>query len=197
MLRRADRALITAKEKGRNRVVQLGSGLPEHSENKAAPVAEAPKGISSWWTPWQAPPPATIVQAEMTTAVPAYLAIEKLKGFVSDQKAEIVSVDKETLQIRIDGYTDLLLRRTSDRPVPLLITVKLLQDSVELQSKRTNTRTKIKLSIEPIRSRDRRKSDLQVRAHQIVASIKSYLMAVEDNNTPVSNLERAATESGR
>ena len=81
MLRRADRALLTAKENGRNQVVQLGSGLdgrlPPRDDD--TPAAKNDQGV--------------VVQQTLITPVPTKMAIEKLRGFVADHKANILKID--------------------------------------------------------------------------------------------------------
>ena len=78
MLRRADRALLQAKQRGRNMVVQLGTGITEPEE--------PPKGFS-----WFRRPGAMdlIVQKRLVTTVPLKMAVEKIRGFVADHHAEI------------------------------------------------------------------------------------------------------------
>ena len=48
MLRRADRALLMAKENGRNQVVQLGSGLDAELQQRADDDAPAAKSDRAW-----------------------------------------------------------------------------------------------------------------------------------------------------
>ena len=77
MLRRADRALLMAKAKGRNVVVQLGSGSGGETV-ETRPAA---------WAPAAARPKETLEQ-ELITPVPVRMAIEKLRGFVADHRAQ-------------------------------------------------------------------------------------------------------------
>src|SRR5208337_4966160 len=83
MLRRADRALLTAKENGRNQVVQLGSGLNAKSEQRDDDTSPTnAKGD-----------PGVVVRQTLVTPVPTKMAIEKLRGFVADHAASILIVD--------------------------------------------------------------------------------------------------------
>ena len=53
-------------------------------------------------------------------------------------------------------------------------------------------RTRIQLSVSPKRNRDRRRSDLDSRAREVVVSFRSYLMAADEEAVPSSGtLNRA------
>lgn len=195
MLRRADRALIMAKENGRNRVVQLGAGMDENFE----PLPDKKKaGFFDWFKKKAAPPEEPIQQTTLISQVPLELAIQKLKGFVTDQEAQIVEVEDNDISIKVSGQNLNFGKRANDRPVPFNV---LLQFSsfVDENLKKRSTKTRIHVVISPIRTRDRRKVDLQERAKLIINSIKSYLMASseDEGKNKASMLERAATESGR
>src|SRR5512140_1421002 len=71
MLRRADRALLMAKENGRNRVVQLGVGA---EQPEACAVREARQTASANRS--------VRLEQSLVTPVPLAVAIEKLRGFV-------------------------------------------------------------------------------------------------------------------
>ena len=88
MLRRADRALLMAKENGRNQVVQLGSGLDATTEKRAQDTAAAKND-------------GVVIQQTLITPVPTKMAIEKLRGFVADHGARIVKIDGNQIQLDI------------------------------------------------------------------------------------------------
>ena len=195
MLRRADRALLMAKEYGRNRVVQLGTGMDESFENETRKSG----GFLDWFRKKTLQPAETPVQyASLISQVPLELAIQKLKGFVTDQDAQIVDVEGHDISIKVSGSNPNFSKRQSDRPVPFSV---LLQFSsfVDENLKKKSTKTKIKVTVTPIRSRDRRANDLNERANLIINSIKAYLMASceEELKNKVGMVERAATQSGR
>lgn len=173
MLRRADRGLLEAKQRGRNTVVQLGSGIEDN---------EAPARRSFWQK--NRAKTNTLLERWLVTPVPMKVALEKLRGFVADHHAEITSVEGEQIQLKVDGQNTPLLRRSSDRPVPLVLEVRFTEERIELTNARsapgsTTVRTKIHATVRPSRDRDRRRADIEERARHIVASIKSYLMAEE------------------
>lgn len=162
MLARADRALFEAKEAGRNRVVQLGSGLQEPEANEA----EKHGWLSSLW---EAGAPVSIERA-MHTPVPMDLAVEKLRGFVADHDAGIVDIEEGQVCLHIDSRK-LPHRRETDRIVAFIIDVRLYQDE------RTKSGTDIHIRIRPRRRRDRRLSDIELRATQFLQSLRAYFMA--------------------
>ena len=193
MLRRADRALMQAKEAGRNRVILLGSGRTAETaetENKG-------KGFFSWFSNRQEPP---LDERVLVTTVPLVMAIEKLRGFLSDQDGQILKVDGNRVAIKVDGRSLGLQRRKSDRGLPFTVELwfqELAAGSEHLPPGAAQG-TSIHLKIHPIRSRDRRRSDTDDQIRGLIASIKSYFMAKEisEGNAP-SPVERAATEPGR
>ena len=111
-LRRADRALLQAKDNGRNIVVQLGTGIGEEESAKSRP---------SWLRWFAGRPGEQVLERELVTAVPLAIAAEKLRGFVADHSAEIMSIDENKVHLKIDEQHAPLMRRWSDRPVPFLI----------------------------------------------------------------------------
>ena len=90
MLRRADRALLMAKEQGRNQVVQLGNGMEKQVDEE-----------TWWWFGGLAAQP--VIETELTTAVPIDIAIAKLRGFVSDHQAKIISTHENSVELEISS----------------------------------------------------------------------------------------------
>ena len=102
MLRRADRALLQAKDQGRNQVVQLGDGMMEEKVKR------------SWW-PFQSLRGGALVEATLVTTVPIEVAVQKLRGFIADQDAKIVKTNDNELQLVVtDGSSD---RQPPRRPI--------------------------------------------------------------------------------
>ncbi|CAD7694855.1 unnamed protein product [Ostreobium quekettii] len=101
LLRRSDRALLQAKDQGRNQVVQLGAGMEEEEPKK------------SWWGfgSWGK----SLVETTLVTNVPIEVAVEKLKGFIADHNAKILKTAEH--EIRIECSDAGALRRANDRPV--------------------------------------------------------------------------------
>ncbi|MFV1966179.1 MAG: diguanylate cyclase [Pirellulaceae bacterium] len=176
LLRRADRALLQAKDSGRNRVVQLGTAI-------AGPNTEQ---LQQGWLPWfRREPVETLLERSLITVVPLNVAAEKLRGFVADHHAEILSVEDNRVSLKIDGQHTPLLRRSNDRVVPFVI--EMVFEEKETASDATtggrHSRTLIHVTVRPKRQRDRRRRDAIERARQLLVSLKSYLMAHDYTET--------------
>jgi diguanylate cyclase (GGDEF)-like protein len=171
MLRRADRALLQAKDTGRNRVVQLGSG---------GAVEKPPQG-RGWW-PFSKKAPDQLVECDLVTAVPLKVAVEKLRGFVADQRAVIVDTGDEQIVLHVDGVQS---RRQNDRNMQFIVELKFSTGVVQHTARGENTselaQTRVHVSVRPKRDRDRRVELATERARDIVSSLRSYLMAHEEN----------------
>ncbi len=172
MLSRADRALLTAKETGRNKVVQLGTG------SGAAPPAE--RQGSRWW-PWRSHAATAHVDGHLVTAVPLQVAVEKLRGFIADHDAELVTIDSNRVLLHVSTEPHMRMRRSADRPNVLEIELCFAEEQIKSQVREgydaTTRRTTVKVNIQSKGSRDRRQHDLHEAARQTLASLKAYLMA--------------------
>jgi diguanylate cyclase (GGDEF)-like protein/PAS domain S-box-containing protein len=169
MLRRADRALLRAKESGRNRVVQLGTGLPPNAKKRRR----------RHWRQWFQPTPSTqLLEETLVTAVPLAVTMEKLRGFVSDHHAEIVATEDGKLQLLITKQS-ISTRRADDRPISLLVSLQFLERRAETNwpTPTDIARTMIHVTIRLANNRDRRRSNAYERARQLFASLQSYFMA--------------------
>lgn len=178
MLRRADRALLMAKARGRNTVVQLGTG------------SEGPEAVQKWSFFQRAPcAPETVVEQRLVTPVPVKMAVEKLRGFVADHCARIVKTDGSKISLEIDDAPD-RARRAGDRPMTFTLDLEFAEGRPDAGAGRpasaAPTRTKVRVAIAPKRGRDRRRSDAAARAREVLLSFRSYLMAAEDDDAPGS-----------
>ncbi len=173
MLRRSDRALLMAKEQGRNQVVQLGNGMEKIVKK------------NPWWkfASLRAQP---VVETSLTSAVPIDIAIEKLRGFVSDHQAKIISTRENSVELEVSSEKVSYDRRQGDHHVIFRVEMQFSEVRVE----RSNSlgfaageyaHTKVDLKIRPKRSRRGRKADMAERARLIQQSIKAYLMAKESD----------------
>ncbi|WP_197528925.1 diguanylate cyclase [Aeoliella mucimassa] len=170
MLRRSDRALLQAKDQGRNQVVQLGAGMPE----------EPPK--NRWFTfkPWKGN---ALIDTALVTNVPVDIAIEKLRGFISDRKARIVLVTEDQVKLEV---TETAQGKLGPQRVPYVVEVQFSQ---QRQAKTNSSNlaggeyaaTLANVKIRPKRERDRRRSLVAERARLLLGSLRSYLMAKEQN----------------
>jgi diguanylate cyclase (GGDEF)-like protein/PAS domain S-box-containing protein len=186
MLRRADRALLQAKDQGRNQVVQLGDGMVEEKVKR------------SWW-PFQTLRGNALVEASLVTTVPIEVAIQKLRGFIADQSAKIVKTNENELDLVVTDSHSNTNRRANDRPVTFLIQLKLMQQRAERANSQglaagMHVETRIDVVIRPRRDRDRRREATTEKARRLLGSLKSYLMAREDDGKVLESEEAAATE---
>ena len=162
MLRRADRALLMAKAKGRNTVVQLGSGPDDSSERMAVPSGPAE--------------PPLFVEQRMSTPVPIQLAVEKLRGFVADHRARIESIDGGNIKLLIE-HAGPPVRRHGDRTMAFVAEIRLEEERADAAHPTAGLRTRIYVKITPQKQRDRRREDVGQRAREVLASFRCYLMA--------------------
>jgi diguanylate cyclase (GGDEF)-like protein/PAS domain S-box-containing protein/putative nucleotidyltransferase with HDIG domain len=173
MLRRADRALLQAKDQGRNQVVQLGDGMMEE------------KVKHSWW-PFQAWRGGALVEASLVTMVPIEVAVQKLKGFIADQDAKIIKTNDTELQLLVNDGGAGAARRVDDRAIAFVIHLRLSQRHAERSNSQgfaagSYVETRIAVEIRPRRDRDRRRDATVEKARRLLGSLKSYLMAREDD----------------
>jgi diguanylate cyclase (GGDEF)-like protein len=175
MLRRADRALLMAKENGRNRVVQLGSG-------KRDELGEP--GAVSWLFP--SARPQQLLRKTLVTPVPLQIAIEKLRGFVADHEAKIVLLEGSQVRLEIEDKSLSRLRRLADRSSSFQVDLLFEEERPrekgddDVSATRDTTRTKIRIAISSRRQRDRRREEVMARAGDLMASFRAYLMANEE-----------------
>jgi diguanylate cyclase (GGDEF)-like protein len=185
MLRRADRALLQAKDQGRNQVIQLGDGMMQEKTKR------------SWW-PFRGWGGAAMIETTLVTTVPIEVAVQKLRGFIADQDAKILSTDENELQLVVTDNHASGTRRVGDRPMSFLIHLKLSQSHQQRSNSQgfaagTYVETRIEVLIRPRRERDRRREATVERARRLLGSLKSYLMAREANAQPQEAESEAAT----
>ena len=178
LLRRSDRALLQAKEQGRNQVVQLGDGMAEEPETRG-------------WFAWRRKTAQTLIETTLSTNVPIDLAIQKLQGFISDHAAKILHVAEDEIRMELDDSSTSGDRQL--KAVPFVVEVKFSQQHHDRKNaaglaagKYVETVADIK--IRPRRDRDRRNGSAAERARLLLGSLKSYLMAREaDRAEPKAN----------
>jgi diguanylate cyclase (GGDEF)-like protein len=173
MLRRADRALLMAKSQGRNRVVQLGSGSVGDESTPSLTGGGLFGAVHS----------KELIAKVLITPVPVKIAIEKMRGFVADHQAKIIHVEGSKVRLEIEDLSLSRLRRMTDRTSAFLM--DLVFEEERLQKDQTDpssgtTRTRIHVTISTRKSRDRRREEITNRARGILMSVRSYLMASEE-----------------
>ena len=172
LLRRSDQALLTAKEQGRNQVIQLGNAMKQSQPRK-----------KKWWNFgfFHSEP---LLETTLSTDVPIDVAIEKLRGFVSDQGARIISIRGSRVELEMTSEKVGQNRRRADRPAPYRIELEFSEQQLEKASNlglaaRTYAQTIATVAIRPKQQRNRRRDDQLERARLILQSLKAYLMAKE------------------
>jgi hypothetical protein len=183
MLRRADRAMILAKEGGRNRVVQLGAGGAQSQQHE------------SFWKRWFGSSNHAI-ERKLITPVPLSVAVEKLRGFVADHDAQVIFANSEHVVLKLQQRGDNNGRRGSDGEVTFQIELSFAETQVPAANKKgdTSLRTAFHAVVRPLYLFDRRSRKVQKRAEQMLFSVKSYLLATEF--TGVVPVERYADVGG-
>jgi diguanylate cyclase (GGDEF)-like protein/PAS domain S-box-containing protein/putative nucleotidyltransferase with HDIG domain len=178
MLRRADRALLQAKDQGRNQVIQLGDGMMEEKVKRG------------WW-PFQGWGASALVETTLVTSVPIEVAVQKLRGFIADQNAKILKTKENELELVVSDNHSTTQRRVGDRAVSFLIHLKLSQKHQDRSNSQgfavgTYVETRIEVLIRPRRDRDRRRDATVEKARRLLGSLKSYLMAREGEGRPAT-----------
>ncbi len=171
VLARADRALLQAKDGGRNQVIQLGVGAVAEGE-----VKKRRRSLFSWF---EGSHESDLQDVEITTPVPVNFAIEKLRGFIADHKAEIVSVSEGELKLKMKVFYSHQGRRSADSHMTFGVNLRLyekLKPVAESSRQRPQLQTHVVVSLSPVRTKDRRRKEVSTCANQIILSIKSYLM---------------------
>ena len=169
---RADRALLKAKDNGRNRVIQLGSGIQDEQQTDAGQR----RGLLGWFGANQQ---STASEIDIRTPVPADLAIEKLRGFIADHDAEIINVDANQVSLKVIATCTTGGRRRVDHQIALNLQMTLNERVVQRSEQDTRpamSNTLVKIHVRPIRNRDRRRRELKLCVDQIINSLRSYLM---------------------
>jgi hypothetical protein len=122
--------------------------------------------------------------------VPVKMAIEKLRGFVADHQAKIISIDGSQVRLEIEDLSLSRLRRLTDRGAAFLVDLSFEEELLQGNSRSdglssgSTTRTKIYVTVSTRKDRDRRREAALARAREVLASFRSYLMAVEAASTP-------------
>jgi diguanylate cyclase (GGDEF)-like protein len=173
MLRRADRALLMAKAAGRNRVIQLGSG-----------IGGEPESIKANSRLFNSARPNDLLEQHLVTPVPVKMAVEKLRGFVADHQARIISVNGNQVRMEISDRPVGRIRRLTDRPATFCLDLQMEEEAPTAEA--GMTRTKIKIRVSTRKTRNRRQNEVMTRARELLISFRSYLMAVECEHSPSS-----------
>ncbi len=189
-LDRADHALLEAKQTGRDRVLTARGKETAASNDKTDQSNDNGLATSSWldWFGGGAATP--LVSVDLIASVHRDIVIEKLKGFVSESKANLLSIDADAVHMRVDCRTAPMQRRNNDRPT--VFEIKLALIDVERVGSNRNQgfqrMTQLKVDIYPVRNRDRRTEALIDQANRLRISFQSFLVAHELDQATRENL---------
>ncbi len=161
LMRRADKALYTAKESGRDRTCSL-TNVDLLQEGRTRPESEEPADPLLYTSSFSA-----VVASEMV--------VYKLGGFVSDHKAVLVEVTTERVVMRV-GRSSLLSFLSWTSPPPP-VTIELIMAGLsDSRSKSGSPRLRIVTQVRP-QGWMRDSKAFQHRAHHLVRDLKQYFAA--------------------
>ena len=172
LLNRADRALLMAKEGGRNRVMQLDE-LPVKTARKEA-IAQP------GWLGWlSGSGQDVIISKSLLVQVPFKIAIEKIRGFVAERNAEVTAVDHHRLNMKVDTKNLPVVKRDSERPATfgLQLVLREIEGQMSERTKQHPIQTLIDIEIQAAKNRDRRSQNIFRQADQLRADLQAYLAA--------------------
>ncbi len=175
MLERADKALYQAKHRGRNTVVTSGP-----SESTLA------DGVD----------PESAIRHQIITGMPFSLMLEKMRGFITDHRADVVTVEPCFVRLSVDAALVNRNRRATDRRLECFLDIRLEEEGSPAEGTSPPAggaeRTKILLSVTVARSRDRRRREALGLAKNVMSCFRAYLMVGIDHPTTASvNSERS------
>ncbi|QDT03765.1 putative diguanylate cyclase YdaM [Rubripirellula lacrimiformis] len=170
ILARSDRALLKAKDNGRNRVIQLGAGNVVQSPSSESVNS---RGWLDWLTGHNQ---SAVSEIDIVTPVPVDLAIEKLKGFIADHKAEVIHVDEDQVSLKLNVTYSRGGRRRADQQMAVNVQLTLSEGRKECENRRGVMTTNVHVRLQPIRNRDRRGQEVAACFAQVINSMRSYLM---------------------
>ena len=105
-----------------------------------------------------------------------------------------MNFDEHQAKLELNFRYSLQLRRQSDRPANMIMTVKWQEVSVEGRFGVEQTKTWLSISVAPARPRDRRVASLLEQAMQVMRSLVAYMGAQElDERTRQKIMEAMAT----
>lgn len=190
LLRRADRALMKAKQEGRNRVVSL-SGFQEIEVEQQQRETQGSSSLLGWLF-GRSNEIQLQLRKELISTVPREIVVEKIKGYISDFNAKIDAASPSHVCFAVDASRIEHARRSNDRAG--LFKVKLNIGNPD--DHRTSTGTTILVTISPAGTRNRRQGEINEGMDAVYRSLRSYIVAKEKGERTVGILEPAATRPG-
>lgn len=181
VIKRADEALLRAKESGRNRVLYTAvNGKPETVQ-----VSQSTRKATASWLSWfSGQKEETLLSQEWLTSVPFNVVIAKLHGIILDFKADLIVVEESRIQFRVENQSVAELRRRTDRKQWFTVDIRLAEVDFQIgRDANPSKRTMLKLEILPSGRRDRRVSNHREQVDILARILQSYLVAqlVDEN----------------
>lgn len=168
VLARSDRALLKAKDNGRNRVIQLGTG------SKAVSIQKTQK--KSWFSWFENDSTAGRSEFDILAPVPSDLAIDKLRGFIADHGAEVIDVQESQVILKLNVRCQRGGRRRADRRIAIRVELTMSERREHADRQKSRQMTNCHITLEPIRNRDRRNRELADCFNRVLTSLNSYLL---------------------
>lgn len=185
---RADTALLRAKELGRNRVVEADTG-----SNGRGPEMRSADATSASGVKWRNFKNQNLFCEEFKTSTPISVLVEKLRGYIVENEAEIrrVEPDFATIILQVED------QKQSWRKGNFIVDIEFQEREVSDDNANyvgSRTTTFIRITI-----REGKKKWFAVNANDLasvlLADIRRYLL-IHDESSKLT-IKAAATESGR
>ena len=165
---RADKALLVAKDSGRNQVQSFQTIHTKAAVGNNSVIEDTTR--ESGWRKLKG----TVLRViEGDSSAPIDVLVEKIKGFVSDNKAEIVFAEPNHVRIKIKKPSGVKLRRTFDRHTPFLIDLECRTRTCPDTRREKDTR--LRISVRIVHTRDRRHKELGTRIGIVLRDLVEHL----------------------
>jgi len=191
VLERADQGLLIAKQSGRDRVVGLGLDVKGKVQNSQVEKEGGRSSNGSWWT-WRKPSENTGQKFELGINVPRNVALEKLKGMISEFQATIIDVESNKVTLEFDCKKTPIPASVNERLGKFRVIMEIVE--VEMAAGRSeqnvNICTLVNLDIQPLRSRDRRSDAALSQALRLKTIIQGWMLAYEMDEKARASIKR-------
>jgi hypothetical protein len=131
------------------------------------------------------------------TNVPRNVTLEKLKGFVSEFKANIVQVTCDSVVLDVDCRIAPVPKKPNERLGKFRVSIKLIDVEVEANSRSNELKvcTVLETEIVPTRSRDRRLETTRNQILRLKTAFQGWMVAIEmDDSVKATIVRRAIAE---